>query len=394
MARAKRANGEGCIFKLENGKYRMRLQYGNLANGNPRILTVTADTKRECISLMSEKKQLYSQGSIEGAEIRKNTLAALCEMHFNNDVEKKDYLKAKSADRRETTINKQIKPYRIGRLQVSAVDGNDIEKHIEELINEGLSVSSIKKAYDVINSAYKWGIAKKYITDNPCTEIAAEIRHRLKKLDEKHSNDIDVVALSDEDIAKVRKADKTEIGLYTILLLETGMRVGELCALRWSDYHPQSKSLAIDRTRFSAKNRKINKYEAAENIVKNAHAREIALSQNASETLDKLYVLNGNNEYVALNRYSQATTPTAMIKALNKHYRIIKLDKDVTGAHVLRRTFATLKHNDGVHTADIAAYMGDEEATVVKHYIAIRKKIKRGNETINIVPLPRKMKSI
>ena len=36
----------------------------------------------------------------------------------------------------------------------------------------------------------------------------------------------------------------------------------------------------------------------------------------------------------------------------------------------------------------VAEYIGDTTETVIKHYIAARRRIRVGNETRNIVPLP------
>lgn len=70
-------------------------------------------------------------------------------------------------------------------------------------------------------------------------------------------------------------------------------------------------------------------------------------------------------------------------------YILRRYAKDVSGVHILRRTYATIAHENGASTLDIAAYLGDDEKTVIKHYIATRKRIRVGNQTRNVVPLPK-----
>ena len=61
--------------------------------------------------------------------------------------------------------------------------------------------------------------------------------------------------------------------------------------------------------------------------------------------------------------------------------------------HVFRRTFATRMYEDGARIEDIAAYIGDLVSTTEKYYVAIRKKVKLGQQTKHIVELPKKQMS-
>ena len=56
--------------------------------------------------------------------------------------------------------------------------------------------------------------------------------------------------------------------------------------------------------------------------------------------------------------------------------------------HILRRTFATNMYQNGARIKDVAAYIGDLESTTEKYYIAVRKKIRVGNEDIHIIEPP------
>ena len=58
------------------------------------------------------------------------------------------------------------------------------------------------------------------------------------------------------------------------------------------------------------------------------------------------------------------------------------------GCHILRKTFATNKYEDGWRVEEIAAYIGDLESTVRKYYIAIRKKMVKDGKITNVVKIP------
>jgi hypothetical protein len=132
----------------------MRRQYGYNENGKVRILTVTGKSRKECIRLMAERIAEIEKkaGVISGSD----TVEELCRKHLNAHLAQRGRIKATAADRRESTINNQVAPYPIAHMQAVTVRPADIEGHIETLISENrLSVSSIEKAFHVLNGAYR-----------------------------------------------------------------------------------------------------------------------------------------------------------------------------------------------------------------------------------------------
>ena len=404
---AKRKNGEGSFEKLENGKIRMRKQVGTLNNGRPKIFTVTGTSETDCIRKMRDKENSNNR-YVDSSSIKFFTLTDLCIKHLEEHLDEKERLKPKAADRRESTIRNQIKPYSIGRMQVTAVDSSDVRNHIELLIKEGkLSVSSIIKTLDVINAAYKWAQNQNYIGYNPCNPVLESLKKRLKKLDEKKSSEGYVVILSELQIDQLRtnvfdmlqkeETHRCNWGLSILLLLYTGMRIGELCALRWSDWSRKANTLNILKTRNIAKNRnskgKGDTYIPNENEVKNLHSRTIKLSDEAIEILGLMYELSpkkSTDDYILFNEQLKPTNPSNYGTNINKLYRKLGLPNDVTGAHILRRTCATIMHNEGCRIEEIAAYLGDTPETILKHYISLTKRIVADGEILNVVELPKK----
>lgn len=78
-------------------------------------------------------------------------------------------------------------------------------------------------------------------------------------------------------------------GIYGVLLLRTGMRCGEMLALRWGDVDFGHGLLTIDKSRSMAKNRAEaegdNKYVMVEGTAKNEKARIIVLTEDALKLL-------------------------------------------------------------------------------------------------------------
>ena len=404
---SRRANGEGTFVLLSNGKILYKKYVGLTAEGKPKYLSVTADTKSECIKRMRTKVDECEKSKLIAKNIKKELLATLCERHLADDMGRKDKLKPKSADRRECTIRNQIGAYTIGKMQVQSVTADDIDKHIEGLIAEGrLSASSIKKTLDIINSAYNWAKKHKLVIDNPCDTVLANLRKRIEMLETIEADDADVIVLSDVEIKKLEAIKeiknknngeiKYPIIYFLLILLYTGMRVGELCALRWNDYHASFGTLTINKTRYVAKNRRDVKeegYRAEEGKVKNMKSREIVLTDEAKKLFDELYLLQDKPDgagYILLNRKGRPSNPSKMDGCLRTIYKAASLSSEISGAHILRRTCATKFYEGGSSIMEIASYLGDTEETIKKHYVAVRKKMIEGGVTKNVVPVPGK----
>lgn len=406
---ARRKNGQGWFEKIEDGKIRMRMQIGYRSNGSPRIITVTGTSETDCMKKMRKRentiKDHMSSGFAKGL-----TVAELCQKHLEEHLGEKERLKPKSADRRESTIRNQISPYAIGKKRVTSVTSLDIKNHIEGLLKEGkISVSSVEKTLDVINAAYKWANSQNHLGFNPCTAVLESLKNRLKNLETKNSSDGVVIILSDAQVSKLKK-DVEELldsccgyicnwALTILLLLYTGMRIGESCCLRWHDWNPKTRTLNIIKTRNIAVNRKSkgkgDTYIPNENEVKNCHSRTIELTEDANDVLAKIYELSplkSQDDYIVYNRRLKPTNPSNFGKNINKMYKRLGFPEEITGAHILRRTCATQMYNDGSRIEDIAAYLGDTPETIRKHYISMTKRLVADGVILNVVKVPGKNK--
>lgn len=401
----KRKNGEGSFKKLSNGKYEMRKMVGYKPNGRPNILKVRGTSETSCIRKMKEKEwnAKMSHAFLNKEIIKEMTVTDLCLAHFQSDLDRKDHLKPKAADRRESTINNQIQPSNFGHYLALDVTPEDIEVHIESLIDKQYSVSTIEKTLNVLNAAYKWAKKRSYIDYNPCDKVFDDLKDRLDKLETRNSSDGIIKILSDEEIFLIEayvidsknscKKYEYIFSLSVLLLLYTGMRVGEMCALLWEDWNEESSTIMINKTRYVAKNRNITteKYQPNEGTVKNDRSRTIQLSGKAQRVIKELKTLTYNgfsSGYIILNRNKTPTNPSNYDSNIRNFYDKVGLSKNVSGAHILRRTRATKMYLEGCSIEDIAAYLGDSPGTILKHYISRTKTIKAGDKILNVVTYP------
>ncbi|MDO5112392.1 MAG: tyrosine-type recombinase/integrase [Clostridia bacterium] len=202
--------------------------------------------------MMNEFKLLRHQGF---NNMTKETVDALMPLWLQNI--KRPTLKAASYDRLESTINNHIPPA-LGSYAVTQLATETIQV---ELINkmqaDALSYSSVKKAYDALNDFLRYLTARRTIMYNPMQLVSKPTKVNFETAD--------VVPLSDEDVRKLidgcRLEYKTKnrrypMGEAFILILNTGMRMGEALALRWGDVDMEKGTLCINKNLILVKNRK------------------------------------------------------------------------------------------------------------------------------------------
>lgn len=196
---------------------------------------------------------------------------------------------------------------------------------------------------------------------------------------------------------KLRRDEVKNKYTVSVLLLHTGMRCGEMLALRWRDVDFENGLLKIEKSQSMAKNRDRgdddNKYIAVEGTTKNEKAREIRLMD---EAMKMLKIIKNQNPYSTEDDFVCVAKTGKVNTATNLEHRMAVIFKNAglmeyTGAlHIFRRTFATRMFEDGARMEDIAAYIGDLVSTTEKYYVAIRKKVKLRDKTKHIVELPKK----
>ncbi|MCR5011948.1 MAG: tyrosine-type recombinase/integrase [Lachnospiraceae bacterium] len=398
--------GQGCFVTLENGRILYRKSAGYTSEGKRKILTVRANSKAVCIQLMKEKEAAWQEEQERTSPALNNTVVELCEKHLAFQVDNGE-LKPKSIDRREDTIRNQIGKYPLGHMQIHAITPADIEQHISTLMKEDLSVSSIKKALDVLNAAYEWATVRGDIKSNPVIQIKRSIHRRLSKLETRNVADADVIVLSPDEEDRflkecLRKNEnngeyKYAGGLYGSLLLHTGMRVGEMISLKWSDYDEDNGLLTISKSTSVTRNRDERsgkKYVAVLGTTKNQKARVIQLMPEAIEDLKLIHRQKTGrpDDLICRTKTGRPYTATMMEHCMETIYRNMQCDTKVSGLHIFRRTFATRMYENGADVKEIAAYIGDLESTTMRYYIAARKKMKVGDSVTQVVPLPGKRK--
>lgn len=402
----RRTKGSGCLKKLPDGRKKLIYTLRDPFTGKIRKIQVTAKNEAQCKVLLDERLRKIKEYN---SEADKTTVTKLCKDHLKYQYQQGE-LKESSRDRNMCTINNNIECMKIGKVIIENVRPAQIEDHFYALLSGGkLSASSIEKVKYVLDAAFKWAVSREMIPKNPMDPVRKAIDRRIDALRARAAADADVRVLTQEQEESFRKEAlvktgrgtyKYPVGLFCLLLLETGMRFGELVALRWKDYDRESGILSIERGRsrvrddssVDATEGKLQ-YQYKEHSTKNQHARYLQLSSAACKILDEIYTLNHEqntqDDYICLSRNGKPRSVTDIEHGVGTIYRNAGITKDqASGVHIFRRTFATRKSRSGWTLSEVAAYLGDLEATVSRHYIADREYRVVGGKRVAVVRLP------
>lgn len=127
----------------------------------------------------------------------------------------------------------------IANTQIQALTREHLDRHYAALREHGVGASTIRTVHRVIRASLNRAKEWKIISDNPASEI--------KKLDAAPTS---LRYWTPEQSAEflATEGDDARHGLVWTMLLLTGMRIGELIALRWSDVDLQAGTIRIERT--------------------------------------------------------------------------------------------------------------------------------------------------
>ena len=254
--KTRRGHGEGTHYQREDGYWVAQITLGKDAKGRQIRKTFSAKTEKEVLA--KKKEYLYKQMRGELPKTNKVILGEwmLC---WLKDY-KKQNIRQTTYENYETLIKRHIVENPIGKIQIQKLTTDQIQKFMgdraergglttvtEEVEEEGikktikkqaecpLSASTVKLIHHLIQAAL--GQAEKNNIIHKNVAKNCERYRGVKK---------EIKPLSKEDLAALIEAVKGH-RLYPALMLElyTGMRRGELLALRWENIDLEQGKLKI-----------------------------------------------------------------------------------------------------------------------------------------------------
>lgn len=360
MAKRKSSRGNGSIHKRKDGRWEGRYVIGRDEKGLPKTKSVLAKTKKEC-----EEKLKALRDSIKGTAPERPkadmTFGAWMDRWYQTEC--KTTIRPKTQADYENRIYQHIIP-ELGHIPLSKLAPGDLQQFYIRLkqggrllrIKEygpGLSDRMVKSCHVTCRVALDRAVALGLILKNPA---------RACKTPTTHPKEMQV--LTQEEMQRLLIQAK-ENGCYELLLLElsTGLRRGELLALRWDDLDFQTGELRIERQVQRVK----GKLTVTQPKTKSS-SRTVILPEPVLEIL-KSYRQSVNSRWMfpSPKKEDSPLDPTAVRKKLAvvleragcKHVRF----------HDLRHTFATNALEHGMDIKTLSAVIGHvSSATTLNVY--------------------------
>ena len=270
-------------------------------------------------------------------------------------------------DRSECSAKHQIYPL-LGEKAVGDIMAADIKNLLNYWMNKDYAYTTVKKAYVVLNEFFRYLYTEELIPKNPMANV--EMTKKANFLSAQNKENLPecetVVIFTPEEIEKFKfeafstfsngKRKYQQAAAY-ILMLNTGLRTGELLGLLNSDIDIKSKTLHVQRGVKEISKRNGTEAESG---------REIKIGKPKSATSKRTVPLNstaiamiedlrkecyfGENTPLVSDENGNFTKPVNLRK---RYYRILKAAEiEQKGLHSLRHTFATnlvngIKRPDG-----------------------------------------------
>ena len=125
----------------------------------------------------------------------------------------------------------------LGYLPLSEVTAAAVHRLIVRLETAGLAYSTIKGALRLLNAALRSAQDEGLIFKNPCKKMRVQPKEAVEQR-----------VLSRAEQEALRSTALAKNDLPTLLSLYTGMRLGEVCALKWTDIDWEKGTVTIRRT--------------------------------------------------------------------------------------------------------------------------------------------------
>ena len=351
----KRANGEGNIRKRKDGRWEGRYTAGYDPKTGKRIIKnvlgkTQGEVKEKLKTAMAESQDLDVSKAAD-----EYTVATWLRTWY--ELYAKPNVRTATANRYELIIETYTIP-RIGDLKLKKLTTRHLQKLYKELLEEGrihvgkskakgLSTTTVHSVHLMLHAALERAVKERLIPRNPSEDC---IVPKPRKLDMK--------ILPPEHIHAYLEAAQAR-GLLPMFYLElaSGLRKGELVALRWEDVDIQSRTISVSRQYVRNPDGSLELTRPkTENSV-----RLVSIPQAAVELLLQEHGKHPENPYLFPSPLTgEMYHPDSVV---NLHKKILKdAGLEHIRFHDLRHTFATTALQNGVDVKTVSSMLGHYDA--------------------------------
>lgn len=268
----------------------------------------------------------------------------------------------------------------LGDKLIKNISSTDVQEIIDNASFNGLSLSSLKRIKACLNCFFNYMINTDYLNYNPISKVTLPSKKELKfKSKEKIPFDQDETnRIMDVLFSKNKKgASFYKHSQIFVLAFETGMRIGEICALKWKHIYIDERIQYINiydnlvyANRRNSKGESIGGKLITHNTKTINGSRQVPLTPKALEALELLKseqkYYNINSEYVVAKQDGAAIKPATLSKSFKRI--CTKAQVQYRGVHIIRHTMATKYALSKMNRSTLATILGHSNELVTQTY--------------------------
>ena len=338
----RRTNGDGMIRKLSCGTWEGRIVVGHKQNGSSIFRYVYAKTQKELKQKL--KKMLDDFQNVNLTEGSNMILSEWLDIWLNDCM--KGIIRPNTYRAYKQYINSYINQT-LGDKKISYIKTEDVIELYNHLKDRGLSNSTVKKVHAVLHKAFRIAVEKNMASNNPADGI------KLTK-----PNTAEMKVLNDEQLKIfIKEIEKDSYWKdFFMIELATGLRLGEICGLKWEDYDEEEGKMSVKRTVIKEKGKPCSTGETKTENGK----RQIILPKAAQEILQSRKKIS---EWIFpyYDKVNEPIHPTCAYRKLKQILKTANLP-DIR-FHDLRHTFATHALKNGVDIKTLSEILGHTQTS-------------------------------
>jgi len=256
--------------------------------------------------------------------------------------------KESTRDNYNLNLNKHVLPF-FGSAAINEIKRKNLKAFFDQKYAEGLTPGTIQLIRAPINGVLSYAVDLEFIESNPLRDL----KLKYKK------NTFEIEPLSEaESLLLLEQAKAFQNGVYypvVLCALRTGMRIGEIQALKWNDIDIDKRQIEVKRS--YRKGRMTD--------TKNHKRRRVDMTPHLAETLKAYQTLQKRNalkkgipfsEFVFTGARGEMLNRTSFQNALNQWAEKAQLRHVRT--HSLRHSYATTRLMKGHNVGDVSYQLG------------------------------------
>ncbi len=267
-------------------------------------------------------------------------------------------------------LDLRINP-RLGWKSIRKVTTANLEDFLLSCQAEGLSVSSVQKYYTLLNQIFKMAYKRQDITENPM----AKVDRPTPRKDEIITNKLE--AFDALEIARIEKCIENEPLKWQAiihLLIDTGMRIGECCGLRWQlvDFQNKTVTIRANLCHTKAKGTYLS-------TPKNRRERTVSVGDDTMYLLLKMYAAHPQRTEGFIFTQKDGVSPMHP-QSPAKYMRKLGIKKSIDHMHPhkFRHSYASIAITGGADIASVAENLGHTDKSVtLRMYTSANEESKR-----------------